>query len=30
MNEFEKGFIAGMLSPKKKSENPYANYDDNA
>ena len=29
MNEFEKGFIAGMLSPKKKSENPYANYDDN-
>lgn len=29
MNEFEKGFIAGMLLPKKKSENPYANYDDN-
>ena len=29
MNEFEKGFVAGMLAPKKKSENPYANYDDN-
>ena len=29
MNEFEKGFVAGMLAPKKKSENPYVNYDDN-
>ena len=29
MNDFEKGFVAGMLAPKKKSENPYVNYDDN-
>lgn len=29
MKEFEKGFIAGMLVPKKKSKNPYVNYDDN-
>ena len=29
MNEFEKGFISGMLASKKKSENPYVNYDDN-
>ena len=29
MNEFEKGFVAGILTSKKKSKKPYVNHDDN-
>ena len=29
MNEFEKGFVAGILASKKKSGKPYDIYDDN-
>ena len=29
MNEFEKGFVAGMLTSKKKSKKPYDIYDNN-